>query len=569
MSILLQAHTLGYSAGTRVLFQDLDLAVSSGDRLGLVGHNGCGKTTLLDLLAKAIEPDVGHITHARGLRFARVEQFLPIKIQRTDMLSAAAESCAVDEQWRAAAELSSLGFSEAQHLQPVESLSGGQLNRLMLARALVQQPDLLLLDEPSNHLDIATLRMFEDVLVDYRGAFLLVSHDRAFLDRLARTTIVLRDKRSYRFELPYSQARTELARMDTAAAARRGAQEKKINQLKTSAKRMADWGRTYDNEDLARRAKSMFRRVDRLESERTFVTAGSPLDLELAVGSSRGDRIVTLENFSVEVPGRRLFHIDEVFLRPGERVVLLGNNGTGKTTLIRALVNTFAQQKDGATDAQIRFSPQAQLGYYDQELQQASTDLSLFDFVARDIAREDQAIVQTLVAAGFAFAAHTTPISVLSGGERARALFVRLSLARPNFLILDEPTNHIDIEGREQLEAQLLASTAAVLFTSHDRTFVQALAQRFLIIEDGKLREYQDADKFFTGALNSKEQVEPKEQAQIPSSRETSDEDALLERIEELEAKLAADVARKPKFQKPQLQLQWRTELAELYERLD
>jgi ATPase subunit of ABC transporter with duplicated ATPase domains len=297
------------------------------------------------------------------------------------------------------------------------------------------------------------------------------------------------------------------------------------------------------------------------------------LDLELAVGASRGDRIVTLENLSVEVPGRTLFHISEIFLRPGERVVLLGNNGTGKTTLIRQLVHTFAEQKSGVKGGvigeEIRFSPQAQLGYYDQELQQASTNLSLFDFVARDIVREDQAIVQTLVGAGFAFAAHTTPISALSGGERARALFVRLSLARPNFLILDEPTNHIDIEGREQLETQLLASTAAVLFTSHDRAFVQALAQRFLVIEDGELREYQDADKFFAGALSSKEQVEPKAPAQASSALQVTDEDALLERIEELETKLSADVARKPKFQKPQLQLQWRTELAELYERLE
>jgi len=164
MSIVLQAHSLTFSAGRRLLFSGLDLAVSSGDRLGLVGFNGSGKSTLLRLLAGQLEADSGHITRARNLRLAQVEQFLPEELLSKTLHAAVAEQLSVDDEWRAAAQLSRLGFSDEQIQQPLGSLSGGQLNRLMLARALVQDPQLLLLDEPTNHLDLATLALFESVL---------------------------------------------------------------------------------------------------------------------------------------------------------------------------------------------------------------------------------------------------------------------------------------------------------------------------------------------------------------------------------------------------------------------
>jgi len=575
MSILLHAHALAHSAGRRPLFDGLDLAISVGDRLGLVGHNGSGKSTLLDILAGAREADSGHISRGRNLRLARVEQFMPPALARLSLLETVADACPADEMWRAAALLEQLGFPEHRQGQRASELSGGQLNRLMLARALVQQPQLLLLDEPTNHLDLATLSVFERSLQDFRGAILLVSHDRAFLDQVTTTTLVLRDHRIYRFELPYSRARVELEQMDAAAAHRHAVEEKKISSLRTSAKRMADWGRTYDNEDLARRAKSMFRRVERMEEDRTFVTKGSPLDLELSVAGGRGNRVITLENLTVGygegAEATVLFRIDECYLRPGERVALLGHNGVGKTTLIRYLVSAFAESS--LPDERLRINPQTRLGYYDQELQEAAGDVSLFDFVANEIAREDQGIVQTLIAAGFAFEAHQTPMASLSGGERARALFARLSLLRPNFLILDEPTNHIDIEGREQLEAQLLGSDAAVLFTSHDREFVRGVAQRFLVIEDNGLVEVMDPEAFFAGSIDAGvvQQDTPANLGGTDNQERAVElaEDELLERIEFLEQKLADDEARKPKFQKPQRQSEWRAELQLLLSRLE
>lgn len=583
MSIVLQAHSLTYSAGRRLLFSGLDLAVNSGDRLGLVGYNGCGKSTLLNLLAGDIEADSGHITRARNLALARVEQFLPKALLPQTLLTAVAAQIPAEESWRANAMLGELGFTDAQMAQTLESLSGGQLNRLMLARALVQDPQLLLLDEPTNHLDLATLALFENVLGVYRGALVMVSHDRAFLDLLCSTTLLLRDQRAYRFELPYSQAREELARMDEAAALRRASEEKKISQAKASAKRIAEWGRTFDNVSFARQAKSMFKRVERMEAERTFVSKGSPLDLELAVGGSKGKRMLTLESLAVTVPGQKLFDVTECFLRPGERIALLGHNGVGKTTLIKLILQQLAKDEEPAPEVQklgahIKVSPQAKLGYYDQELGAlGSGDETLFDFVANDLKREDQGIVQALVAAGFEFEAHTTPVNSLSGGERARALFARLSLLRSNLLILDEPTNHIDIDGREQLEQQLLSSDAAVLFTSHDREFVRTIAQRYWIIENGELLEHASPDDFFvsaargftTSARASEAHVSVAPDAQATPEIDRDDEYELLLAIEELEAKLVADEARKAKFQKPKLQEEWRVELKRLHARLD
>jgi len=581
MSIVLQAHSLTYSAGRRLLFSGLDLAVNSGDRLGLVGYNGCGKSTLLNLLAGDIEADSGHITRARHLTLARVEQFLPDELLSQTLLAAVAAQLSAEGAWRANAMLAQLGFTDAQMVQTLESLSGGQLNRLMLARALVREPQLLLLDEPTNHLDLATLALFENVLGAYRGALVMVSHDRAFLDLLCPTTLLLRDQRAYRFELPYSQARTELARMDEAAALRRAAEDKKISKVKASAKRIAEWGRTYDNESFARQAKSMFKRVERMEAELTFVSKGSPLDLELSVGSSKGKRMLTLEELDVTVPGKKLFSVAECFLRPGERIALLGHNGVGKTTLIKLILQQLEKEADSPPEVQqlsahIKVSPQAKLGYYDQELGAlGGENESLFDFVASSLQREDQGIVQALVAAGFAFEAHATPVNSLSGGERARALFAQLSLLRPNLLILDEPTNHVDIEGREQLERQLLSSDAAVLFTSHDREFVRAIAQRFWIIEHGELLEYASPDAFFASAIKGATQRASDTQSMSAAysteatTDSSEDEYELLLAIEELEVKLAADEARKPKFQKPKLQDEWRAQLERLNARLE
>ena len=335
------------------------------------------------------------------------------------------------------------------------------------------------------------MRVFESFLNAYRGAFVLVSHDRAFLDAVATTTWFLRDGRLWCFDLPFSEARAALAEADDAARRSREAEERKIEAVRASAKRLAIWGRDFDNEKFARRAKSMEKRAERMEAEKTFVTEGSPLDLTLDLAAVRSKEVVRVENLRVAptaAPDHRLFDIDQFLIRPGERVALLGANGVGKSTFIRLLTGAFR----GAETAGIRLSPQARLGYYDQELDEATSESSLVDFIIKRVDVPDAQVRRRLINAGFPYRDHDKRLSVMSGGERARALFVLLSLRAPNFLILDEPTNHIDIDGKEQLEEQLLDSGAAVLITSHDRRFLDTVAQRYVLIQGKRLVEVTD-----------------------------------------------------------------------------
>jgi len=341
--------------------------------------------------------------------------------------------------------------------------------------------------------------------------------------------------------------------------------------MRESAKRLATWGKVYDNEKLAKRAKVMERRIERLESERTFVSRGSPLELSVDLGESRAKEAVRFERLQVTpggAPGQTLFRIDEVLIRPGERVALLGANGAGKSSLIRMLTSAC---RGGAIDG-IRVSPQTVLGYYDQELAEAASEASMHEFLIERSPVGEQAVRARLIAAGFPYRDHGKSMATLSGGERARVLFLLLSLKAPNFLVLDEPTNHIDMKGRLELEQELCSGTAAVLITSHDRRFLDTVAERFLLIQGGRLIEIGDPRVFYDAPEAARPHVAPK--PHLPSTGVTTDSEGVeeadaLERIVELEALIAADEARKPKFRKPRLVAQWRAELERLYRRLD
>ncbi len=549
--------------GPRAMLDGAELTVNTGDRLALVGHNGCGKSTLLDVLAGERALDAGDLSCRRGLRLARVEQFLPAAVRSGSVLDAVT-ACVPEAPWQAEAQLLALGFDEQQMALTVAALSGGQENRLMFARALVQAPELLLLDEPTNHLDLATIVLFERLLAEFAGAFVLVSHDRAFLDAVTNRTVFLAEGRARKFELPYTPARQALEAQNAAAAQARENEEREIAQLRDSARQLAQWAKNYDNEKFARRARSMERRVERLEEDKTHVPADSPLSLGLSLGASKARQALAVEQLDVAVPGRRLFGIDDLVIRPGERVALLGANGVGKSTLIRMLVAAVGQE-----DANIRFNPQTVLGYYDQELDEAKGEQSMFDFVLRRVDQGEQAVRRRLVHAGFSYADQDKRIDDLSGGERARVLFVVLSMQAPNFLILDEPTNHIDIDGKEQLEQTLLASSATLLVTSHDRRFLEVVTQRFLLIRGGRLEELGALEPYFAAQNDAcSRAVGNSEEVPMSATPGAPPADPLA-RIVELEALLEADLARRPKFQKPALQAAWRAEIDALYDALD
>lgn len=581
--MLLQVRAVSHSVVNRNLFHQVDFTLNAGARIGLVGHNGCGKSTLLGLLSGRIPVETGEITRRRGLRLAEVEQFLPSAAGQLDLVSLVMERGV--ERWQAQAMLSRLGFASDQFAQVAATLSGGQHNRLLFARALVVEPDLLLLDEPTNHMDLATLQTFELVLAEFPGAVLTVSHDREFLDRVTNQTVFLRDERLHHFTSSYTQARLLLEAQDVAAQLARAAEEKQLASMRASAKRLKVWGRDFDSEKLSRRAQSMEKRIEKLAEQTTEVSVGSKLQMDVELSRSRAKQVLRITDLVVTVPtteATELFRIDELVFRPGERIALLGGNGVGKTTFIKMLVAAFAEQAQDRTPmAGVSLSPQTELGYYDQDLQQVATQQSMLDFAVRRALCSEESVARALIHAGFAYDAQSTLVQNLSGGERARLLFVLLSLATPNFLILDEPTNHIDIDGKEQLEEQLEVSGACLLITSHDRRFIESLAQRFLWVHEGRLQELTSPEPFYAWSLDQQQQAQTEARGAVPepaplgaelqgeSAAAEDPEMQLLLQIDELETKLREDLARKPKFQKPLKQEQWREALAQLTQQLE
>lgn len=575
MNTLLNVLDVSFSRGSLLLFENISFSISAGDRVGLVGHNGSGKSTLLSLLSGKEEPDDGEIRMPRGQRVAMVEQFVPPELSQLALTEAVLDVMPAqirqENRYQADKLLQQLGFSVDQTTLPLHSLSGGQQNLALLARAILLKPELLLMDEPGNHMDVMALAFLQRFLLSGQPIpFLLISHDRDLLNNCCTRTLFLRDESLYAFDLPFDLAVDALAAHDAQAAKTRQTEEKEIKRLQASAKRLALWGKTYDNEDLARKAKSMQKRVERLKQEQTTVSLGSGLALQLQADSLRAKSLLTIEDLTIVTPDgeHALLSIAFQHIRPGDRIALLGRNGVGKSTTINRLVSAI-----GELDSQVRFNPNVIGGYYDQQLEQFGSSQGRLDWLRDRSEMADEKVKQVMLQNGIAFADLHRSVNTLSGGECARLMFMLFQLKTPNFLILDEPTNHIDIQGREQLEQQLIDSEATLLITSHDRRFIERVANRWWWIHDRKLKELNGLEEFYAVV----EQDVLPEQAVSKTvdinqdrfeSAVMTDDDKLM-RIDELERLLREDKARKKKFQKPDRQQLWEQELSSLWKGLD
>ena len=569
MSVLIQVQIHSHREGGAVLFEGLQLSLRHGERIGLVGHNGCGKSTLLALLAGTKTPDDGEIRARKELRLGMVEQFIPKRLEDAGVLDAVLDAAPREgEVWRAQALLFQLGFDASSLDVRLDGLSGGKRTMVLFARTMLREPELMLLDEPSNHLDLESLVALERRLIDFPGALVIVSHDRRFLDRVTKETLFMRDHGVERVRRPYSQAKERLDAKDEAARQARVAQDRRIDSLRRSAKRMALWGRDFDNEALSKRAKAMQKRVQRLEEQRTFVSRGSPLSFLLDLDASKSKLALRVEETRVPHPGDRdtsLFAVRDMTLRTGDRVALLGENGVGKSSFIRMIVEATRSDEDHSS---IRLSPQTKLGYFDQELAEIRSDTRVMDFVLRRVSLQSHEVRAMLANLGFDQASRNKPVSVLSGGERARLLFAVISMQRPNLLILDEPTNHLDIQGREEIEADLSATQATLLITSHDRQFTEALANRYFWIRDGELVEIPSLDVYYEAESQIELGFTEVETDSIEEELEISEDDA-LEQIVELEASIESMLRRKQKYQKPEQISKWQARISRLNEMLE
>jgi ATP-binding cassette subfamily F protein 3 len=530
---LLTLQNVTKAFGPLTVLDGVNLVAHPGEKVGLVGANGAGKTTVFRLMIGQISPDIGEVSRSRGLRigylpqqpeldstqtlFAEARGALdevttletrlaelseriaqhsnPVEQRRLmdqyDRLQARFETAGgYDYEVQIGEVLGGLGFSPADYDAPVSTLSGGQKCRLALARLLLNEADLLLLDEPTNHLDIPASSWLEKWLLDYKGCAIVVSHDRYLLSRVVSKIIEV-DNRQLTIwgcgYAEYTQARS-LARLSARRAYDKQqahvAKEKRFIESIIATKR----GST---------AKGRRTRLERMEREGHMLAkpTGPAADLALNFKSTSrgGDMVLRCENVHKRFGDVVLFAGFDFEMRRGEKVGILGDNGVGKTTLLKMALGQVAPD-----EGVVRLYENLRVGYYDQEQTTLNLDNTVIDEIMPQRSADEEQRVRSFLA-GFLFFGDEVfkKVGSLSGGEQSRVMLARQVWARPHVLILDEPTNHLDIPGREALERALITFDGSVLVVSHDRYFLDRVVQRLIVLERGRYEDYPGNYSFY------------------------------------------------------------------------
>jgi ATP-binding cassette subfamily F protein 3 len=508
--------------GAELVFAGVSFRIEARDRIGLVGPNGAGKSTLLHLLAGRDIPDLGQIAVARGTRLGflpQVPDFAPDRTLREEMLSvfddvrqveaemeavasALAAPGATDDadayqalldgyaalqerfehqdgytiEMRAQQILDGLDFTREQQDLPARRLSGGQQTRAALGKLLLQAPDVLLLDEPTNHLDLATLEWLEDYLREWRGAIVVVAHDRYFLDRIAERIVEVDNHRAEVYPGNYSKY-VELREE------RRSLQGKQFEAQQEHIARTEEFIRRYKAGQRAKEARGRQKLLDRLERvERPY--HAPELHFRMRVAFESGEIALTTAKLAVGFGQTPLIQVPDLMVERGERIGLLGPNGSGKTTLLRTLVSDLEPIAGTVIPGH-----NLKIGYYAQTHEGLNPNALVLDEIRSTSMLSEEGARTFLGRFQFTKDDVFKPIGVLSGGERARVALAKLTLAGANCLVLDEPTNHLDLPARQFLESVLADYDGTILFVSHDRYFIDAVATRMWIVEHGTLRD--------------------------------------------------------------------------------
>jgi ATPase subunit of ABC transporter with duplicated ATPase domains len=493
---LIQLQNLGIVA-PRVLFQNLDLTIHDGDRIGLIAGNGAGKSTLLRCLAGQIEPGVGAVTRRRGLRIGFVEQDVPAGLLDLPLAEAVRRALPPAEReanaWKVGLALDMLATPEPMRERPLAVLSGGWQRLALIARGWIAEPDLLLLDEPTNHLDLERLAVLEEWIRDGTEgvAMVIASHDRQFLDTCTTRTLFLRPEASRIYAHPYSRARDLLAADEAAQAAKLARDSKEAERLRRTAAHHRNVGINSGSDLWLKKAKQLGARAEAIEQSLQPLQRERSGVVRLANRGTHAKVLIALDDVTVVTPdGQALFRTGALKILQGERVVVTGANGVGKSQLVRLLRRAATGEAIGG----ITVSPTAVVGYVDQQMSQLPAAETSFAFIAGTFRPGDQRSLSLLAGAGLDIETQRRPIARLSPGQKARLGLLALRLAAPNFYLMDEPTNHVDIAGQERLEAEILEHQATCVLVSHDRFFVRAVGTRFLRIAGGRLREVDRPD---------------------------------------------------------------------------
>ena len=560
------------------LLEGLSFEVQEGECVAILGRNGCGKTTLFNILTGQMDYDDGEVyvnPHKRVGLISQIPQFpagytvenvlrsafapLTAAKRKMEQLETAMAQGATDEQLREYDRLcnvfqagggyemdvdvdkicNGLGISAAQREQLFDSLSGGEKTRVNLARLLLEKTDILLLDEPTNHLDLNSVEWLEGYINAFKGTVLTISHDRYFLDTVADRVIEIVDGHgefysgNYSFYIDEKQARFNLQLKQYEQ------EQAKLKQLGYTVERMKGWG--INNRTLYRRAMSIQHRMERIKkterpkTEKTMKATFGEKDFS-------GDVLFETKRMAKAFDGRVLFSDVELLVEGGERIALLGDNGTGKTTFIKCLLG----QED--CEGKIKFGPTVKSGYLPQTIRFSHPERTIYDTMLYEKNCTPQTARDRLGAFLFQGEDVFKTVGNLSGGEQSRLRLCMLMDEKINFLILDEPTNHLDIASREWVEAAIEEFEGALLFVSHDRYFIEKFAERIWLLEDGKIRDFKCGYKKFRSIIEHEAAMavpapnEPKIKKEKPKGG-TKENDKLVRRLEREIEKQEAIVA--------------------------
>ena len=549
------------------LLEDVSFEIQEGERVAILGRNGCGKTTLFKILTGQMDYDEGQVYVNPQKRLGLISQIPVFPVgytvedvlrsayrelhairNRMEILEAEMSEGATEEQlkeydalvnrfqsgggYETDVELqkvcNGLGISAEQRNQLFDSLSGGEKTRMNLARLLLEKTDILLLDEPTNHLDLKSVEWLESYIQTIKGTVLAISHDRYFLDRVAQRVIEIEDGRcefysgNYSFYIDEKQDRFDLQMKHYEQ------EQAKLKQLGYTVERMKGWG--INNRALYRRAMSIQHRMDRIKKTERPKTEKT-MKATFAEKDFSGDVVFQVKNMAKSYGERTLFRDVNLRVEGGERIALLGDNGTGKSTFIKCLL----EEEDFS--GKLQFGPTVKWGYLPQIIHFAHPERTLYDTMLYEKNCTPQTARDRLGAFMFSGEDVFKKVGELSGGEQSRLRLCMLMDEKINLLILDEPTNHLDIASREWIEAAIDEYDGALLFVSHDRYFIEKFAQRIWVLEDEAIHDYPCGYEKYRSILEKEAISKPAPVAEVKVKKEkakggTKELDKLIRRLE-------------------------------------
>ena len=571
-----------FELGKNIL-DGLTFTVNSGERVGILGHNGCGKTTLFRILAGEIGWDDGEVMVAPSKRLGLISQ-IPVypdgwttedvlrsahkrlyeisdRLDELGLLMEHDQSPALLQEYdRLSDDFRRLGgydmdtarnrvangldIPAAMREQPFDSLSGGEKTRVNLARLILEDTDILLLDEPTNHLDLHATEWLEDYLLHFKGTVLSISHDRWFIDRVAQRCIEIVDGKAEFYSGGYSFYLEERQRRFEEKMRKYEKDQAKIEQLTRAAEQMHLWA-FMGNDKLHKRAFSMEKRIEKL-SHTEKPTEQKKLSVKFRQREFEGDEVLVMEGLSKSFGEKKLFSGLDLTVTGGERIALIGDNGTGKSTLVKLIMG------DETPDAGYVYrGPAVRTAYLPQMVSFSVPERSAYDTMLYDCRCQPQEARDRLAAFGFRGEDVFTPVGTLSGGEKSRLRLCMLMGADINFLILDEPTNHLDIASREWMEDALSDYEQTLLFVSHDRYFIEKFATRIWALADGRITDFRGGysefcqwrDRQEVFRQNERAAQKKKEPKAEPKKKPVQGNDKAIAKAEREIAKLEAKIA--------------------------